>query len=149
MSEYEEAKTQLQSLVQGDVQELDGDGFLSETTKERLLKRLTTEEMLPTVIEEMGIRFSDFTKALEEDDDFRQRYQLWQMHKSDILRMKGLDYAMAPIPEDIPSNEKSIFLRRSKLIIDQLNVIATAQDKKITHLTPKPTKVTLNLGINT
>lgn len=149
MSEYEEAKTQLQSLVHGDVEAIDGDGFLSETAKERLLKRLTTKEMLPTVIEEMGIKFSDFTKALEEDDDFRQRYQLWQMHKSDMLRMKGLDYAMAPIPEELPSNEKHIFLKRNKMIIDQLNVIAKAQDQKIMHLTPKPTKVTLNLGINT
>lgn len=146
MSDIEEAKDELATFVEGDLIEA-GDGILDKDAKEMILTRLTTEEMLPKVLDELGITFSDFRKSLEEDDDFRQGYQMWQSQKGDMLRMNGLDCAQAPFPKDMKLNERRFMLEHRKMIINQLNELAKSQDSKMRNMSPKPTRFTLNLGL--
>ena len=131
-------------FIEGEL--IEEEARMGQEVKEKILDRLTTEEMLPLVLKEMNVGFSEFRKALENDDDFRQSFQMWQTHKGDIIRLKGLQLAEGEFPEDADLPEKRFMLEHRKLVINQMNVVAKSQDTKVKDMSHKTTRVTLNLG---
>lgn len=147
MSEAEEVKQELAEFVEGELVD-DDDAILGTSKKRQILNRLTTEEMLPQVLDDLSVGFNEFRKAVESDDDFRQGYQMWQAFKGDLIRMKGLQLAEAEFPEGADNAEKRFMLEWRKVVINQLNIVAKAQDTKVKDMSQKATRFTLNLGFD-
>ena len=147
MSKALEVKQELAEFIEGEIVDDDG-AILGTKKKDQILNRLTTEEMLPQVLKDLNVGFNEFRKALEGDDEFRQGYQMWQAYKGDKIRITALELAQAEFPEDADLPDKRFMLEHRKLVINQLNVVAKAQDTKVRDMSQKATMFTLNLGFD-